>query len=95
MSILPPHQLQRHQRASVSILTSTVVPVIEAPERKCQHSINLSLGHDCEVTHLCWNPTYTQWVSGGDDCTIKTWTVSDSYLNMATTTTSTQVGTTH
>jgi len=47
-------------------------------------------GHDGEVTHLCWNPTYTQWVSGSDDCSIKTWSVSDNYLNMTTTTTSTQ-----
>ena len=49
-------------------------------------------GHESEVSHVVWNDLCSMWVSGSDDCTLRTWSVhKHGYLETTTTVTDTQV----
>jgi len=48
-------------------------------------------GHESEVSHIIWNSVSHAWVSGSDDCTLRTWTLEQGdYLRIVTSVVDTQ-----
>ena len=55
--------------------------------------LQMLAGHDSEVSHVAWNEVCSMWVSGSDDCTLRTWAVNKhDYLDVDISVSDTQVG---
>ncbi|XP_063680479.1 uncharacterized WD repeat-containing protein alr3466-like isoform X1 [Bolinopsis microptera] len=58
---------------------------------KSWNLLHVLQGHESEVSHVVWNDLCSMWVSGSDDCTLRTWSVhKHGYLETTTTVTDTQ-----